>query len=164
MDIRGCLIGTLWTFLSLLLPIKDFMIAMMFLFGLNLLFGIIAAVFNGEEWSWKKFCMFFVCCAIFFVTVAAFFYIGHFLHSDDEAIMCVKWLCIAATYLFMTNILKNIRRIAVKESPFYKLADFAYYALTFAFVEKLPMYKKYQEQKNKEENGNQTGTATDGDA
>lgn len=65
-DIRGYLIGTIWTFQSLLVPIRDFMIAMMVLFGLNLVFGIVAAVFNGEEWSWKKFGMFFVCCAVFF--------------------------------------------------------------------------------------------------
>ena len=85
-DIRGYLIGTIWTFLSLLVPIRDFMIAMMVLFGLNLVFGIVAAVFNGEEWSWKKFGMFFVCCAVFFVTVAALFIIGHFLHSDTEGV------------------------------------------------------------------------------
>lgn len=48
-DIRGYLIGTIWTFLSLLVPIRDFMIAMMVLFGLNLVFGIVAAVFNGEN-------------------------------------------------------------------------------------------------------------------
>ena len=124
-DIRGYLIGTLWTFLSLLVPIRDFMIAMMVLFGLNLVFGIVAAVFNSEEWSWKKFGMFFVCCAVFFVTVAALFIIGHFLHSDTEALFCVKWVCIAATYLFGTNILKNLRRMLVPETPFYKLVDYA---------------------------------------
>lgn len=154
-------------FLSLLVPIRDFMIAMMVLFGLNLVFGIVAAVFNGEEWSWKKFGMFFVCCAVFFVTVAALFIIGHFLHSDTEALFCVKWVCIAATYLFVTNILKNLRRMLVAGTPFYKLVDYAYYALTIGFVEKFPMFKKYQEYKNNKENGNegnQIRAAADGNA
>lgn len=166
-DIRGYLIGTIWTFLSLLVPIRDFMIAMMVLFGLNLVFGIVAAVFNGEEWSWKKFGMFFVCCAVFFVTVAALFIIGHFLHSDTEALFCVKWVCIAATYLFTTNILKNLRRMLVPDTPFYKLVEYAYYALTLGFVEKFPMFKKYQEYKNNKENGNegnQIRAAADGNA
>lgn len=152
-DIRGFLIGTLWTFLSLLMPIKDFMAAMMILFGLNLVFGIVAAKFNGEDWDWKKFGMFFVCCAVFFVTVAALFLIGHFLHSEEQALFCVKWVCIAATYLFTTNILKNWRKILVPESTWYKLVDFIYYALTLGFVEKFPMYKKYQEHKQAQEHG-----------
>lgn len=111
--------------------------------------------------------MFFVCCAVFFVTVAALFIIGHFLHSDTEALFCVKWVCIAATYLFTTNILKNLRRMLVEDTPFYKLVDYAYYALTLGFVEKFPMFKRYQEYKNNKENGNegnQIGAAADGDA
>lgn len=153
-DIRSCLVGVMFTFLSLLSPIKDFMVAMMILFGLNLVFGIVAARFNGEEWSWKKFGMFFVCCAIFFVTVASLFIIGHYLHSDDEALFCVKWVCIAATYLFTTNILKNLRKMLVEDSPWYKLVDYGYYALTLGFVEKFPIYKKYQE--HKQETNNET--------
>ncbi len=166
-DIRCYLIGTVWTFLSLLAPIKDFMVAMMILFGLNLVFGIVAARFNGEEWSWKKFGMFFVCCAVFFVTVASLFVIGHYLHSDDESLFCVKWVCIAATYLFSTNILKNLERMLVPETPWYKLVDYAYYALTLGFVEKFPIFKKYQEHKQGLEHGNegnQTGTTADGNA
>lgn len=163
-DIRCYLVGVMWTFLSLMAPIKDFMVAMMMLFGLNLLVGIVAARFNGEEWSWKKFGMFFVCCAIFFVTVASLFIIGHFLQSDTEALFCVKWVCIAATYLFTTNILKNMRRMLVEDSPWYKLVDFGYYALTLGFVEKFPAYKTYQEAKQLQTNGNKTGTTDDGDA
>ena len=163
-DIRCYLVVVLWTFLSLLAPIKDFMMAMMILFGLNLLFGMVAARFNGEEWSWKKFGMFFVCCAIFFVTVASLFIIGHFLQSDVEALFCVKWVCIAATYLFTTNILKNLKRMLVDESPWYKLVDFVYYALTLGFVEKFPMFKKYQEYKENKNEGDKTGTTADGDA
>ena len=52
-DIRGYLFGTIWTFLSLLVPIRDFMIAMMVLFGLNLVLGIVAfarvACFNLNQ-------------------------------------------------------------------------------------------------------------------
>ena len=111
--------------------------------------------------------MFFVCCAVFFVTVAALFIIGHFLHSDAEALFCVKWVCIAATYLFTTNILKNLKRMLVPNSPWYRLVDYGYYALTLGFVEKMPMFKRYQEYKNNKENGNEgnkIGAAADGNA
>ena len=76
-DIRGDLFGTIWTFLSLLVPIRDIMIEMMELFGLNLEVGIVAAVFNGEEWRWKRFNMFFDCCGVFFVGVDAQFIVDH---------------------------------------------------------------------------------------
>ena len=156
-DIKCYLLGTVWTIMSLLVPIADFMKAMLLLFLLNLVFGIVAAKFNKEEWSWKKFGMFFVCCAVFFVTVAALFIIGHYMHSQEQALFCVKWVCIAATFLFMTNILKNIRNILVPGTPWYRLADLGYYALSMGFVEKFPIYKKYQEyanNKDNEENGN----------
>ncbi len=149
-DIKAGILGILWSFLSLLVPIRDFMIAMLLLFGLNLVFGLVAAKFNGEKWDWKKFGMFFVCCAVFFVTVASLFIVGHFIHSDEQAIYCVKWVCVAALYMFGTNILKNWKLMLVPGTPWYRLIDFLYYALTLGFIEKFPMYKKYQEHKDKE--------------
>ena len=50
-DIKAYVAGTIWAMVSLLVPIKDFMEAMMFLFFLNLFFGIVAAVFNHERWE-----------------------------------------------------------------------------------------------------------------
>jgi hypothetical protein len=55
----------------------------------------------------------------------------------------------------------------VPDTPFYKLVEYAYYALTLGFVEKFPMFKKYQEFKNNKENGNegnQIRAAADGNA
>lgn len=154
-DIKAYVAGTIWAMVSLLVPIKDFMEAMMFLFFLNLFFGIVAAVFNHERWEWKKFFMFFVCCAVFFVTVASLFIIGHLMHSQEQAVFCVKWICIAAFFLFTTNILKNLKRITVPDTPFRRLVDLAYYGLTMGFLEKFPICKKYQEYINGKDNGNE---------
>ena len=55
----------------------------------------------------------------------------------------------------------------VPDTPWYKLVDYVYYALTLGFVEKFPMFKKYQEYKNNKENGNEgnkIGAAADGNA
>ena len=151
-DIRFFIIGTVWGFLTLLTPIKDFMISMVVLFTLNFLFGLIAARFEHEDWSWKKAAMFFVCCCIFFVTVAALFVAGHFLHSDEQAVFCVRYICIAAMYLFTTNILRNWRKILLPGTPWYQLVDFLHYVLSFGFVDKIPLFKKYQEYKKTENN------------
>ncbi|HCD77416.1 MAG TPA: hypothetical protein DEQ27_03540, partial [Prevotella sp.] len=69
-DVRAFIISTIWGFLVLLTPIKDFMTSMVVLFTLNFVFGLVAARFNHEDWSWKKAGMFFVCCFLFFATVA----------------------------------------------------------------------------------------------
>lgn len=49
-DIKGLVLGMFWAFLTLLAPIKDFMLGMIILFGVNFLFGLVAARFNDEKW------------------------------------------------------------------------------------------------------------------
>lgn len=150
-DIKGLVLGMLWAFLTLLAPIKDFMLGMIILFGVNFLFGLVAARFNDEKWSWKKAGMFFVCCAIFFVTIASLFVVGHFLRTEEQAVTCVRYVCVAAMYLFTTNICRNWRNILIPGTPWYQLVDFIYYVLTFKFVDKIPLFKKYQEYRNESE-------------
>lgn len=156
-DIKVFIIGTFWGFLTLLTPIRDFMVSMLVLFTLNFLFGLFAARFKGEEWSWKKAAMFFVSCFVFFVTVASLFVAGHYLHSDEQAVFCVRYICIAAMYLFTTNILRNWRKVLLPGTPWYQLVDFVHYVMSFGFVDKMPIFKKYQEYKKQEEDGSKQG-------
>lgn len=159
-DIKAFIISTIWGFLALLTPIQDFMASMVVLFTMNFVFGLLAARFHHEDWSWKKAGMFFVCCFLFFATVAVLFVCGHFLHSDEQAIFCVRYVCIAAMYLFTTNIVRNWRSILIPGTPWYQLVDFVLYVLTFKFVDKVPMFRKYQEyKKTKYENNERTDIA-----
>lgn len=95
--------------------------------------------------------MFFVCCAIFFVTIASLFVVGHFLRTEEQAVTCVRYVCVAAMYLFTTNICRNWKNILIPGTPWYQLVDFIYYVLTFKFVDKIPLFKKYQEYRNESE-------------
>ncbi len=157
-DIKVFIIGTVLGFLTLLTPIRDFMASMLVLFTLNFMFGLFAARMNNEDWSWKKAAMFFVSCFIFFVTVASLFVAGHYLHSDEQAVFCVRYICIAAMYLFTTNILRNWRKVLVPGTTWYLLVDFVHYVMSCGFVDKMPIFKKYQEYKKKEENGSKQRT------
>lgn len=132
---------------SLFSPIQDFMRAMLILLTVNLLFGIGAAITSGEGWSWKKASMFFVFCTGLFFCFASMFAVGHFLHQDAEAVMCVKYACFIALWVFGTNILKNWRKMLRPGTATYKFVDIIYYVLTVQFVEKLPWVKKYQEER-----------------
>ena len=146
-DLKTPVITVCGLLTSLFTPILDYMIAMLILLSINLLFGIAAARSNGEEWSWKKALLFFVFCGGLFVTFASMFAVGHFLHQDAEAALCVKYACFIAVYVFGTNILRNWRSMLIEGTSMYKFVDVLLYVLTVQFVEKLPWVKKYQEQK-----------------
>lgn len=141
-DIRNITVLIVGAFMSLLSPIRDFMLGMMILFGINFAFGLLAARYNGEKWSWKKAGMFFVCCMVFFVTVASLFIVGHYMHVEDQSIVCVKYVCFAAIYMFGTNILRNCKSILPEASPWWKLIDLLYNLLTIKFAEKWQTLKK----------------------
>lgn len=63
----------------------------------------------------KKACMFFVFCGGLFFTFASMFAVGHFLHNDAEAAICVKYACFIAVWVFgttiqMANVLLRLRQ------------------------------------------------------
>ena len=91
--------------------------------------------------------MFFVYCAIFFVTACAVFIIGHFMGEHQQAITVVKILCYLAIYVFGTNIFRNLCKIVPEKSTWYKLFDLCYYILSVKFIEKFPFIRKWQEEK-----------------
>ena len=69
-DVKFVICSVVSGVLSLLLPIKDFMIAMIIVFSLNYLFGWVAGMVHGESWSFKKSMVFFypfLCTHISFV-------------------------------------------------------------------------------------------------
>lgn len=138
-------IGALFTLLS---PIQNFMWAMVTLFGVNFLFGLVAAIVNKEGWSTKKALMFFAYCFIFFVTAASFFVIGHFMNEEDQAIAVVKILCYVAIYIFGTNICRNWLNILTKGTAWYKFVDLLYYVLSVKFIERFDIVKRWQEERN----------------
>ena len=146
-------IGALFTLLS---PIKNFMIAMLILFGLNFIFGLLAAVVNKEGWSWKKALMFIVLCCIFFTTVASVFAIGYFMDEEAQATAVVKVLCFLAIYIFGTNICRNWLNILPPGTTWYKFVDLLYYVLSVKFIERFDIVKKWQEERNKKNNEGHT--------
>ena len=144
-DLKSILIMVVGGVLSLLSPIEKFMWAMIVLFILNFMFGLLSAIVNKEGWSTKKAMWFFGYCAIFFVTCASLFVIGHFMGQPDEAQAVVKCICFLAVYIFSVNIVRNWRSVLVKGTAWYKFVDLLYYVLTMEVIEKLPMVKRWQE-------------------
>lgn len=150
-DTRSVLYAITGTFLALLSPIRDFMLAMLILFVVNFFFGLLADIKCGADWSWRKAGMCLVYCFIFFATAASMFIIGHFMHSEEQALACVKYVCFIAIGVFGTNILRNARSLCTPGSSWHKLVSVLYYILTIKFVENFKFFKNSEPELEKEE-------------
>lgn len=152
-DLKTIIVSVIGAIFTLLTPIHNFMYAMLLLFGLNFLFGLVAAIVKDEGWSTKKALMFFMYCAIFFVTACAVFVIGHLMDEREQAIAVVKIICFIAIYIFGTNIFRNWLSILRPDTAWYKYVDLIYYVLSVKFIEKLPIVKRWQEERKAQSGG-----------
>lgn len=155
-DLKTIVVYVIGAIFTLLTPIHNFMVAMLVLFGINFLFGLVAAIVNKEEWSTKKALIFFLYVAIFLVIACSAFIIGHYMNNEEQAIAVVKILCYLAVYIFGTNIFRNLRRIVSKGSAWFKLFDLCYYVLSVKFIEKFSVVQKWQEERNNKESEGRT--------
>lgn len=147
-DIKFAICSIVSGMLSLLVPIKDFMAAMVIVFSLNYVFGWIAGMVNGEKWSFKKSMVFFYHCTIFFVLTAALFVTGHFMHNDGETLGVVKALCGIAIWFYACNIARNWHVMCIEGTTMYKISGFIYYILTLKMVDKVPYLSEYLKKGN----------------
>lgn len=149
-EIKGFMIASFAALVSFFMPIKDFVFAMILLFGVNFSFGLIADIVNGGKWQHKKAMQFFVQCLVFFMIAFFIFSIGEKMHAHAEAVQGVKYLCTVALWFFSVNIARNWMNITPKESVFHKIAYFIYYVLSVQFVERIPFLKRFIAEKKEE--------------
>lgn len=147
-DVKFVICSVVSGVLGLLVPIKDFMIAMIIVFSLNYLFGWIAGMVHGESWSFKKSMVFFYHCTLFFVLTSALFVTGHFMHNEGETLGVVKALCGIAIWFYATNIARNWQVMLVEGTTMHKVAGFVYYILTLKMVDKIPYLSEYLKKGN----------------
>lgn len=149
-DLKSFVGGLLCGLMTLLDPIKDFEIAMVFVFTLNYLCGCTADGVNGSKWSMKKTLWFGLECFVFLGIIVFLFLIGHFLHKHDEALFCAQWACIIASWAYAKNILRNLKQIFKKGGTMYMIVDILYFIISFEMIERIPYIKKYVDAKQAE--------------
>lgn len=147
-DLKTIIITIIGAIFTLLAPIQNFMYAMLLLFAINFVFGVVAAVVRKEDWSTKKALFFFLYCGTFFVTSCAAFVIGKLMDEQEQATAVVKILCYIAIYIFGTNIFRNWLIILKPDTAWYKFVDLIYYVLSIKFIEKFSIVKSWQEERN----------------
>lgn len=142
-ELKVIIINLISAVCGFLMPIHDFMVAVVLLFVMNFICGVTADVVHGDGWSTKKALTFVGHCFIFFGLATFIFASGHFMHNDSGAVQCVSYICYVAFYIYVINIVRNLRSVTLKGSTMYKLLDFVYFVLTLKLLNKIPYLSDY---------------------
>jgi hypothetical protein len=142
-EIKVFFVAVVSALLSLLSPIKDYFHAMIIVFVINFLCGLIADYRSGGKWSMKKAMVFFYHILVFSLLASSIFVIGHFMHNREEALFCVKTLCFIALWFYSINILKNLRIMLIDKTPMWNLVNFLYFIVSLKMVNKIPFLNDY---------------------
>lgn len=149
---KAIIIGIVSEMLAFFAPIEHNFIALVWLFGLNFLFGLLADVLRGRDFSMRKAITCITHASLFFALCASLYGIGYFQNVSEEMLnQCVSSFCWILVYCYSTNIVRNIRSVLDPQTPAYKAVDLLYSALTLAFVKVLP-YMAEILKKKKDEN------------
>ena len=109
--------------LSLFFPIRDFMYAMLIVFGVNYIFGLVAGLKHGEEWNLKSHGIFFI-IVVCTCSVASIFITGYFLHAGEETPGVVEALCGVAIWFYPTNIVRKLANELTRIPTMWKVVGF----------------------------------------
>lgn len=133
---------TVWAIFK---PIEDFMLAMLILFLLNYIFGLLADIVKGGKWQWNKSWRSFAYTGLFFLVALSVLLIGKLMHTEDKAVFCVSCICWWAIYVFGINCTRNLRDITKGNNSWHRFFAFLYYVISMEGVKKIPYFKEWQE-------------------
>ena len=151
--VKAAIIGILSEMLAFFAPIESNFIALVCIFGLNFLFGLLADVLRGKDFSMRKAITCITHATMFFTLCASLYGIGYFQNMCEEVLnQCVSSFCWILVYCYSTNIVRNIRSVLRNETPAYKAIDLLYSALTLAFVKTLPFVAEIIKQRKEDRN------------
>ncbi len=151
--VKAAIIGILSEMLAFFAPIGGNFIAMVWLFALNFLFGMLADVLAGREFSMRKAIACISHATLFFALCASLYGIGYFQHMKSDILgQCVSSFCWILVYCYSTNIVRNVRSMLRNDAPAYRAVDLLYNALTLAFVKTLPFVAEIIKQRKEDRN------------
>ena len=151
--VKAMIIGVVSELLAFFAPIEGNFIAMVWLFGLNFLFGMLADIIAGRDFSMNKAIACISHATLFFALCASLYGIGYFQHVQSGVLgQCVSSFCWILVYCYSTNIVRNVRSMLRVDTPAYRAVDLLYNALTLAFVKAMPFVAEILKQRKEERN------------
>lgn len=86
---------------------------------------------------------------VFFLLVAAIYFIGDHKGNPDGALQCVSFITYSIFYFYGVNILRNLKLMATSGTAFYKVVSFLYYVVSVEFIKHIPFLTNYQKEATK---------------
>lgn len=141
--IKASIIGVISELFAFFAPIEKNMLALTWLFILNFIFGMLADILAGKDFSLRKSISCITHATMFFALCASLYGIGFYQEVCEEVLnQCVSSFCWILIYCYSTNIVRNVRVILKNDTPAYKTVDFLYSALSMTFVKTLPFVEE----------------------
>ena len=143
-------VGLLTGLAAYLNPISGDIKSLVALFFFNFLFGLVAGLLaNNESFSLKKAFRCIIEAMVFFLLVAAIYFIGDHKGNPDGALQCVSFITYSIFYFYGVNILRNLKLMATSGTAFYKVVSFLYYVVSVEFIKHIPFLTNYQKEATK---------------
>lgn len=152
-ELRHLVINIITAVMAFLSPIKDFMMALILLFGMNFICGVLADILAGKDWSFRKAFTFIKHCFLLFGLAAFIYACGNYMHNQSGAIQCVSYISYLAIWIYSINIVRNMKLMCMEGTSMYKLLDIIYYIISVKIITKIPYLQEYVEQKKGGGNG-----------
>ena len=126
---------------SLIIPVHDFIVAIMVLATFNIVMGAIA----DSYWSFQKAFKAFIYLGGYLLLLLLSVLVGRLMHlPESDIIDFISWITWVMIWFYIVNILRNwnIRQ------PDNKVIAFLYWAVSFKIVEKIKFLKEFNEKDN----------------
>lgn len=147
---KNLFVGLLTGLAAYLNPISGDIKSLVVLFFFNFLFGLAAGLLaNNESFSLKKAFRCIIEAMVFFLLVAAIYFIGDHKGNPDGALQCVSFITYSIFYFYGVNILRNLKLMATSGTAFYKVVSFLYYVVSVEFIKHIPFLTNYQKEATK---------------
>lgn len=149
--IKATIIGIVSELFAFFAPIENNFVALVWLFALNFVFGLLADALNGREFSMRKAVACVTHATMFFALCASLYGIGFYQKMCTDVLhQCVSSFCWILIYCYSTNIVRNVRSVLRHDTPAYRTIDLLYSTLTLAFVKALPFVGEILKQRKEE--------------
>ncbi len=150
--VKAIICTTIASLATYLAPIHGSLIGILALLLANFLIGLVTGLaVERESFSFVKFKEAAIEAAFFLGLLSFTYYLGEHNGNPKETVSCISAITYIIIYCYGINMLKNVRRWLISNSPFKMTIDMIYYILTIEFIKRFPAFDKYKQHINKEE-------------
>lgn len=146
--IRVLFVGALSSVCSFFAPITDYVFALAIVFLFDFFAGLISSILvDNEKFKFSKFRKCLIDIMVYLIIITSIYAVGKFTHKPDGAIQCASGVMFVIIYYYAVNIFRNLSLLM----PNNNSIKFIYYVLSFEIIREYPIFKRFNDRKDKKE-------------